>query len=58
MRLRDLFRRRSSPIVVTTYKVKQTDLERVRFLTHMRLAAELGKPFPLRLRLFDDEMVR
>lgn len=41
-----VFRRR--PVVVNTYKVKQTDLRKKYVETTAQLAREMGKPNPLR----------
>jgi hypothetical protein len=46
-----------APVVVQTYKTRKTDLEAKRFDLHLRLAAETGKPFPLRLRFLEQEIV-
>jgi hypothetical protein len=53
--LRALFR--PAPVVVQTYKTRRTDLEAKRFDLHLRLAAETGKPFPLRLHYLEREIV-
>ena len=44
--------------VLNTYKTKRTDLEQKRAVTHLKLAAELNRPFPLRERPREDELVR
>jgi hypothetical protein len=48
---------RPAPVVVQTYKTRKTDLEAKRFDLHLRLAAETGKPFPLRLHYLEREIV-